>query len=245
MYQPSKTDNLQAMQQEQAALEAKNHELVGCFKEKSKSQQHIQKLYQALKAQVMASQVATAAGDEAEMTLQTGRGDRFIDRLPGTRTGTANYSQMSVNQQMGGGRPHGRADSRSSGNSGEQQRGGIGLGPPYASHLQGRGLGGRMGTGREFTSAYYTGRAKLTSTTESAPVGTPSNAHRSRLPILGGTRQNVFLNQDPGPSYQNSPMTRQPLGGGVTRNLGNFALGGGGKTSRRSGGTPINGRSGR
>lgn len=146
------TDNLQAMQQEQTSLEAKNHELIGCFKEKSKSQQHITKLYQALKAQVMASQVATAAGDEAEVTLQTGRVDSFIDRLPGTRTGTADYSQMGLNQQMGGGRPHGRADSRSSGNSGEQQRGGIGLGPSYASYLQGRGLGGRMGTGRESKS---------------------------------------------------------------------------------------------
>jgi len=140
-----------AMHQEQVSLETKNHELVDAFKDKGKSLQHITKLYQALKAQVMASHVATAAGDEAEMTLQTARGDRFIDRLPGTRTGTANYSQMGRNQQMGGGRPHGRADSRSSGSSGQQQqqRGGISLGPAYASHLQGRGLGGRMGTGRE------------------------------------------------------------------------------------------------
>lgn len=139
------------MQTEHSSLEAKNHELVDAFKEKSKSQQHITKLYQALKAQVMASHVATAAGDEAEMTLQTARGDRFIDRLPGTRTGTANYSQMGVNQQMGGGRPHNRDNSRSSGSSG-QQRGGIGLRSNYASQVQGRGLGGRMGTGRELTS---------------------------------------------------------------------------------------------
>jgi hypothetical protein len=134
------------MQAEQASLEAKNHELVDAFKEKSKSQQHIQKLYQSLKAQVMASHVATAAGDEAELTLQSARGDRFIERLPGTRTGTANYRQMGMNQ--GGGRPYNRADSRSSGSSG-QQRGGVGIGPVYASHLQGRGLG-RTGTGRKF-----------------------------------------------------------------------------------------------
>jgi hypothetical protein len=136
------------MQQEHEVLEKKNHELVDCFREKAKSQQHVTKLYQALKAQVMASHVATAAGDEAEMTLQTARGDRFIDRLPGTRSGTANYSQM------GGGRPHGRADSRSSGSSEQQRqqqqqqhRGGVGLGPAF--HLQSRGLGVRTGTGRE------------------------------------------------------------------------------------------------
>ncbi|KAF2833227.1 hypothetical protein CC86DRAFT_279026 [Ophiobolus disseminans] len=220
-------DKMHAMQSEHNSLEAKNLELLNCFKEKSKSQQHIMKLYQALKAQVMASHVATAAGDEAEMTLQTARGDRFIDRLPGTRIGTASYSQMELNQQMGGGRSHVRDESRSSGSSGHQQRGGVGLGPSYASHLQGRGLGGRMGTG------------------QSAPVETPSNAHRSRLPVLGSTRQNVYLSQDTGPPYQNSPMTRQPLGGGVARNLGSFGLGGGGKTSRRSGGTPNNGPLGR
>jgi hypothetical protein len=57
---------------------------------------------------------------------------------------------MGLNQQMGGARPHARDESRSSGgSSGQQQRGGIGLGPSYASHLQGRGLGVRMGTGRE------------------------------------------------------------------------------------------------
>jgi hypothetical protein len=144
------------MQQEHAALEANNHELINAFKEKSKSQQHITKLYQALKAQVMASHVATAAGDEAELTLNTARGDRFIDRLPGTRTGTANYSQMGINQQMGGGRPHRRTDSHSSDSTGQHPRGGINIGPPFAPHLQGRGLGGRMGTGRESLSFLLT-----------------------------------------------------------------------------------------
>jgi hypothetical protein len=142
------------MQAEQTSLEAKNHELVEAFKEKTKSQQQTQKLYQSLKAQVMASHVAHAAGDEAEFTLQTARGDRFIDRLPGTRTGTANYNHMGASQQMGGGRPHHRENSRSSGSSGRQQQqqqgGGIHLGPPFTnSHLQGRGLGGRVHTGRK------------------------------------------------------------------------------------------------
>jgi hypothetical protein len=141
---------LVAMQAEQTVLEGKNHELSDAFKQKAHSLQHTTKLYQALKAQVMASHVATAAGDEAEMTLQTARADRFIDRLPGTRVGSSNYNQLG-GQRMGGGRPHDRNDSRSSGSSGQQQ-GGIGLGHRYAPHLQGHGLSGRGGTGRKFGS---------------------------------------------------------------------------------------------
>jgi len=134
------------MQTEQASLEAKNHELVDAFKERTKSQQQTRKLYESLKAQVMASHVANAAGDEAEFALQTARGNRFIDRLPGTRSGTANFNRL----QAGGRRQHERNNSRSSGSSGQQQ-GSIGIGPPYSSYLQGRGMGSRMHTGREST----------------------------------------------------------------------------------------------
>ncbi|KAF1840996.1 uncharacterized protein K460DRAFT_359534 [Cucurbitaria berberidis CBS 394.84] len=209
-------DKIQAMQAEQTSLEAKNHELVDAYKEKTKSQQQTQKLYQSLKAQVMASHVAHAAGDEAEFTLQTGRGDRFIDRLPGARTSTTNFGQIGVGRQTGGEKPHNRNNSRSSRSSG-QQLGGIGIGPSYTPNLQGRDLGGRV----------YSG--------QSAPVGTPSQAHRSRLPVLGGARQNPYLNPEAGPSYQASPLTRQPLVGNVAaRGLGNFALGG--KSSGRAGG---------
>jgi hypothetical protein len=141
---------LLAMQAEQTVLEEKNHELGDAFKQKAHSLQHTMKLYQALKAQVMASHVATAAGDEAEMTLQTGRTDRFIERLPGTRIGSSNFNQMG-SQRMGGGRLHNRDDSRSSGSSGQQQGGGIGLSHRYAPHLQGQSLGSRRGTGRKFT----------------------------------------------------------------------------------------------
>ena len=99
----------------------------------------------------MASQVAMAAGDEAEHTLQTARGSRFIDRLPGVRTGAGMYNHLSEVQQSGGGRVHNRQGSGSSGSS-KQQRGGIGLGPApnYASHLQNRGLGGNVHTGRKY-----------------------------------------------------------------------------------------------
>lgn len=38
-------NKIQAMQTEQATLETKNHELVDAFQEKSRAQQHIEKLY--------------------------------------------------------------------------------------------------------------------------------------------------------------------------------------------------------
>jgi hypothetical protein len=140
------------MQAEQAALEEKNHQLSTGLRTKSQALAHTSHLYQALKARVMASQVATAAGDEAEMTLQTARGDRFIDRLPGTRSGTANFSQTGASHRMSGLPPHNRADSRSSGSSGQQLRG-NGMGQAFGSQLQGRGLG-RTGAGREFNTQY-------------------------------------------------------------------------------------------
>ena len=69
------------MQAEQKTLEQKNHELVDGFKDKSRSQQQLQKLYQSLKAQVMASAVQTAASDDAEQTLQMLTGSRLAERL--------------------------------------------------------------------------------------------------------------------------------------------------------------------
>jgi len=138
------------MQAEQACLEDKNYELSEAYKEKAKAQQRTLKLYQGLKAQVMASHVAHAAGDEAEYTFQTARRDRFINRLPGTRTGTANYSQMAMSQQNGGSRLHGRDASRSSRSSGLQRQSGIQNGPSFHAHLQGRGLGVKVHTDREF-----------------------------------------------------------------------------------------------
>src|SRR5688572_25050242 len=79
------------MQAEQATLEAKNYELMKAFSEKSQAQQQLQKLYQSLKAQVMATQVANAAGDQVDHALHSVRADRVVNRLPGTRTGTANF----------------------------------------------------------------------------------------------------------------------------------------------------------
>jgi hypothetical protein len=139
------------MQTEQSGLEKKNNELIDAFREKARAQQQMQKLYQSLKAQVMASHVANAAGDEADYALHTARPDRFVDRIPGTRTGTANLGQFGVgNQQRGDGRRHNRDGSGSSGGrDGQQRGGGIGIGPVWSSQTQGQGLGGRVYTGRE------------------------------------------------------------------------------------------------
>ncbi|KAH7085724.1 RXT2-like protein [Paraphoma chrysanthemicola] len=202
-------DKMQAMHVEQTALESRNEELAKAFEDKCRAQQQTQRLYQSLKAQVMASHVANAAGDEAEMAIHTAHGDRFIDRLPGTRTGSVSFAQLGMSQHPTGGRQDNRADSKSSGNAGQQQ-GGIGMGSNYASR---RGLGARFGN------------------SQSASVGTPSQVPGSRIPVLGGTRQIAFLNAESGPPYQASPTTRQPLGGGAARNSGSFA----GRLSRRSG----------
>ena len=69
------------MQIEQKNLEQRNHELMEACKEKSRNQQQVQRLYQSLKAQVMASQVASAASDDAEIAINTVTGTRFTDRL--------------------------------------------------------------------------------------------------------------------------------------------------------------------
>jgi hypothetical protein len=119
---------------------------------KAKALARQKKMYDSLKGQVMASQIAVAAGDEAEMTMQTARASgRFIDRMPGARTGTGVYGHPGgAVQQPGGNRLHNRHGSGSSG-SGGQQRGGIALGsaPKYAQHLQGRAFSGRVHTGRK------------------------------------------------------------------------------------------------
>jgi E3 ubiquitin-protein ligase CCNP1IP1 len=87
---------------------------VDAFREKSKTQQQTQKLYQSLKAQVMASQVATAATDEAENTIYTASRDRFVDRIPGARSDLQkHFNQFNV------GDPDGRRhDQQGSGSSG-------------------------------------------------------------------------------------------------------------------------------
>ncbi|KAF2272097.1 uncharacterized protein EI97DRAFT_407010 [Westerdykella ornata] len=199
-------DKLQTMQAEQATLEAKNHELIEAFREKSRAQQQLQKLYQTLKAQVMASHVATAAVDEADHTLQSARPDRFVERLPGARSGIGNFSQPNVDNRQGG---HQRYHNRNgSGSSGGGRVPGVGIGPGGGnnSQAQGFGLGGRTFTG------------------QSAATGTPlQGQHRSRLPVLGGTRANAFVGTDAGPAYQPSPATRQPLGL-RSQNIGGFGF---------------------
>ncbi|USP74319.1 hypothetical protein yc1106_01593 [Curvularia clavata] len=206
-------DKMQAMQAELAELESKNHGFAEAFKEKTRAHQRTQQLYQALKAQVMASHVAHAAGDEAEHTLHSARGDRFIDRFPGARSGTVNFSQMGTTQHSGK-RSHKRIISRSSGSSGRQP-GGVHAGPSFHSHSHARGLGSRVHADQP------------------DPIDTPSQSRRGCLPVLGGTRQNPYLNQVP-TSFQHSPVIRQPMAGrSVMQDLGRFVHSS--KSSRRTG----------
>ncbi|KAH6615299.1 RXT2-like protein [Boeremia exigua] len=201
-------DKVQAQQVEEDKLLAQNTDLSNGYRDKARALQRQKKQYDSLKGQVMASHVASAAGDQAELTLQTARGKRFIDRMPGARSGSGAYSQLNGAVQMpSGSRPHDRQGSGSSGSSG-LQRGGAGVGPAptYASHLQGRGLGGRAHPG------------------QSASISTPRQSH---LPVLGGTRQGPILNANIGSPYQASPMMqRQTVGGNRPANgLGNSMLG--------------------
>ena len=84
------------MQAEQTQLETNNAELINAYQEKSRAQQQLQRVYQALKAQVMATRVANAAGNEVDNALQSARGDRFVDKLPGARAGVASLDRKSV-----------------------------------------------------------------------------------------------------------------------------------------------------
>lgn len=132
------------MHAEQVTLEAKNQELIDAYKEKSRAQQQSQKLYNILKAQVMASQVADAAGNEAEFTLMnSGRGDT-LRKFPGAKSGASRLAQAS-NQ-----RAHLRGNSNSSGSSG-QHHAGIGIGPSYASQLRDREMGSRLHSSRTYS----------------------------------------------------------------------------------------------
>ncbi|KAK4989562.1 hypothetical protein LTR50_003169 [Elasticomyces elasticus] len=85
-------DKLSAVHLQQKNLEQKNHDLVEAFREKSKNQQQLQVLCQRLKAQAMTTQVQTAASDDAENTLQSVAGNRFIEKTSGGRDMRNSYS---------------------------------------------------------------------------------------------------------------------------------------------------------
>ncbi|KAI6805734.1 hypothetical protein KC332_g15555 [Hortaea werneckii] len=82
-------EKLAGMHMEQKALEEKNHQLVEAFREKSKTQQQLQKLYQTLKQQQLAAGMEIAADHDAEHTLNAAdvaqRDHRFRQSRAGSR----------------------------------------------------------------------------------------------------------------------------------------------------------------
>ncbi|RMX99793.1 hypothetical protein D0866_16007 [Hortaea werneckii] len=82
-------EKLAGMHMEQKALEEKNHQLVEAFREKSKTQQQLQKLYQTLKQQQLAAGMEIAADHDAEHTLKAAdvaqRDHRFRQSRAGSR----------------------------------------------------------------------------------------------------------------------------------------------------------------
>lgn len=77
------TDAALAAEQEQKRFENDMHKMADAYKEKTKTQAHLQKVYTQLKAQVLAGQVASAASDDADATLRSATGEIFVDRLTG------------------------------------------------------------------------------------------------------------------------------------------------------------------
>ncbi|KAI7184833.1 hypothetical protein KC343_g9078 [Hortaea werneckii] len=82
-------EKMAGMHMEQKALEEKNHQLVEAFREKSKTQQQLQKLYQTLKQQQLAAGMEIAADHDAEHTLKAAdvaqRDHRFRQSRAGSR----------------------------------------------------------------------------------------------------------------------------------------------------------------
>lgn len=108
-------------------------------------------MYNSLKAQVMATHVANAAGEEVDHTMQSIRqSDRFVDKLPGIRSGTVYVNQPGTTQQHGIGQLHNRAGSGSSGSSGHQR---LGSRLQFDPQLQSRIFGGRNVNDRTLQSS--------------------------------------------------------------------------------------------
>lgn len=102
-------------QQEQRRLDDEMHKMADAYREKAKTQAHLHKVYTQLKAQVLAGQVASAASDDAEATLQSATGDQFAGpggghpKLPHDRNAVRLGSRNRSNETMVGGQgPSGR-----------------------------------------------------------------------------------------------------------------------------------------
>ena len=108
-------------------------------------------MYQSLKAQVMASAVADAAGVEADFAFQSVRADRLMNKLPGTRIGTTNFSQFGLPRESRGRRRHKRTESGSSRDNGQRDAE-TNTGLAWNSNIQNRGLVDRRFTGRKLSS---------------------------------------------------------------------------------------------
>jgi hypothetical protein len=96
------------MHEEQTSLENKNHDLSAAFTERCKAHSKVQKMYQTLKAELMANQAADAAAQEADFAVNTARADRYIDRIPGTRMGTGDLGHLPSQAARDAGRQHNR-----------------------------------------------------------------------------------------------------------------------------------------
>lgn len=84
------------MRIEKSNLEDKNQELINAFREKSKALQNTQRMYQGLKAQMMASHTEHAAAEDAENTLKNMRSPHF-EQMGIPKPSRGPFSQFTEN----------------------------------------------------------------------------------------------------------------------------------------------------
>lgn len=149
------------MHTEQKILEQKNKELADKFKEKAKQQQLLQKLYQGLKAQQLATGIELAAEHDAEHVLQA--------------AGSATYNDSA---RRGGQHMHSRANSYGSGGRSRTI-------DAWQNQVYG-GIRDGMQTSRRVYLLPPCRSVLLTlMSLGSAPVPPTPSGHRSRLPFFG------------------------------------------------------------
>ncbi|KAF1814114.1 hypothetical protein P152DRAFT_499671 [Eremomyces bilateralis CBS 781.70] len=95
-------ERINSMKSEKANLEEKNRELVNAFREKSKALQNTQRMYQGLKAQVMATHTEHAAAEDAENALNNMSSPRFEQLAPPKPRGPfSQYSGDGLTSRIG------------------------------------------------------------------------------------------------------------------------------------------------
>ncbi|KAK7541381.1 cyclin B1 interacting protein-like protein 1 [Phyllosticta citricarpa] len=178
-------DKMQVVYQEKKRLEEENFKMADAYREKAKSQANLQKLYNQLKAQVLTGQVATAASEDAEATLQSVTAERFVDKVGGRSGPPGLYPTHEASGGM-----HSRQRSNVYSGNGQTWR-----------PNQGANTWTNQGQGHAGRPLRQTASVTATPSQHRTRLGDPNFQHPSPVFRGGG-----FGNSQP------TPMGRQPLG---------------------------------